>query len=71
MQEFHIGDGVKFKEGTKVPFRIRPGAKLMVKEVSSSGAVRISIEQASALWVKGELVELADAAVASKEGVAG
>jgi len=67
MLEFQVGDKVKFREGARVPFRIHPGAKLTVRQLSSSGAVLISIEQAGSVWVKGELLEPADDAVSKKQ----
>jgi hypothetical protein len=72
MQAFQAGDRVKFRDSAKVPFRIRAaGARLIVREVSASGAVRIAFEHAGSVWVKGELLEPADDAADEKEGVVG
>jgi len=69
MLKFQVGDKVKFREGARVPFRIRSDAQLTVRHLSSSGAVLISIEQAGSVWVKGELLEPADDAAGRKDEV--
>jgi len=61
-----VGDRVKFRDDARAPFRIPTGTRLIVREVSASGAVRISLEPAG-VWVKGELLELADDAVGKEE----